>query len=253
MRVIQCEKGHFYDNDTFRECPHCKEISQMSEPAFPVRKTPEVKEPEIRTVLFSDDDIAPSGKTYGEEKWSSGEEETKNETSERKRGLIVGWLIGVTGSVYGEYYPLFTDDNWIGKTKEGKICVGAYGDFLSMVCCVISFDMQSKEFYYNDEIYVQEDKRQPVYVDGELITETIFLEDLVILEIEGLQFQLIKLCKDGFSWWKEKKKTGRTDLLRMDEVMKGTPQKKAKWICPVCGAENEMAHAYCLTCGRSKN
>jgi len=222
-------------------------------------KAEEDEQAEVNTtVLFSAHEVAPSGRTYGEENMlrsqqlnALGREYQEKNKREKKRGLIVGWLIGVTGSDYGNFYPLYTDDNWVGKDKEDQLHVGSYKDPFTSVNCVISFDMQSKEFFFNDEIYIEHRDSDPIYVDGKQITNTMYLNDQDILEIRGIQYQLIKLCKDGFSWWKEKKKTGRTEMLTLDDVMKSEPEDDY-WMCPICSSKNHKIQRYCLTCGRSR-
>ncbi|MBR0145163.1 MAG: hypothetical protein IJM25_00685 [Eubacterium sp.] len=222
-------------------------------------KAEEDEQAEVNTtVLFSVHEVAPSGRTYGEENIlrsqqlnALGREYQEKNKHEKKRGLIVGWLIGVTGADYGNFYPLYTDDNWVGKDKDDRLHVGSYKDSFASVNCVISFDMQGKEFYFNDEIFIEHRDPDPIYVDGKQITNTIYLNDQDILEIRGIQYQLIKLCKDGFSWWKEKKKTGRTEMLTLDDVMKSEPEDDY-WMCPICSSKNHKIQRYCLTCGRSR-
>ena len=282
MNIIQCRFGHYYDHDVFAECPHCAKQANAVSPSplemnrgiqdnsetvlvrqpFQWGGEDKEKEDNDRTVLFHEDDVAPSGLTYGQEKERqnvSFREESESETTlltrdEWKRGLIVGWLIGVTGSAYGQFYPLFTDNNWVGTDKENQLMVGIQSDGYSCVNCVISFDMKSKEFFVNGELRIANKATTPIYVDGDLIDGTKYLKDQDILEIEGLQYELIKLCKDGFSWWKEKKKTGRTEMLTIDDVM-GQPSEDSQgeyWNCPVCSARNHRLQRYCLTCGRSR-
>ena len=279
MNIIQCNFGHYYDHDVFAECPHCAKQADATSPSSfdavpepddvetvlitqPFQWGVEAKEEEedtSTTVLFRPDEVAPSGLTYGQEnekqmEASEGEgpEAKIPGQNEQKRGLIVGWLIGVTGSAYGRFYPLFTDNNWVGTDKENQLMVGAHSEGYSCVNCVISFDMQTKEFFLNDEMYITNQATTPIYVDGAAIDGTMFLRDQDILEIEGLQYQLIKLCKDGFSWWKEKKKTGRTEMLTIDDVMAQQTDHKDYWTCPVCTARNHKMQRYCLTCGRSR-
>ena len=40
MKLTKCKEGHFYDGDTYEECPFCSSVININEPVDPIREEP---------------------------------------------------------------------------------------------------------------------------------------------------------------------------------------------------------------------
>lgn len=98
--------------------------------------------------------------------------------------LPVGWLVGISGPVYGKQYPLYACDNIIDN-------------------CILSFDLEN----------------QKIVIKVEHTTNDVFVNDISVpfqasryvthgdrIRIGDSVGMLVELCREGFSWWTKEKR-----------------------------------------------
>ncbi|MBE5954081.1 MAG: hypothetical protein E7257_08000 [Lachnospiraceae bacterium] len=210
MNIKKCDRGHFYNADKFGECPHCKDEQELSQSDMLISSgsvdvTPQVQ-PNImidkkrladmpQTVAYRDTtDANPYAATAVQSLPPTGEQipigispdtalsaSIKNAYVEindmESKGMVVGWLVAVGGPKYGRVHTLYTSD-----TKVEKV--------------VISFDMHSKCFVLNFTL-----SENDVMINGRSVVENEYLNYMDRIFINGTDYMLVTLCKDGFSWW----------------------------------------------------
>lgn len=180
MNVKKCDKGHFYNSDKYSECPHCKEKEKEKE------------------LLKEEEDSAPTW-IYRplEEPAKTIASETESVINQKKdRGLVVGWLVGISGIGYGKQYALYTTDNIIGSGKQNDIVI-LHDNYVMDNChCMISFDIYNKNFVLNIS-----QSNGDVYLNQLPANENVYLEHRDVLQVGGTCYMLVVLCRDGFSWW----------------------------------------------------
>lgn len=209
MDIKKCNKGHFYNASKFSECPHCKEEQGVGQSDMLVGGTDMtilVPHPPVQigkkrnddlppTVAYVDPDekinpyaqravqsLPPTGEqpTFVKGKDSSLAETIKQayeQNDMQSKGMVVGWLVGVGGPKYGRVHTLYTSDTTVENV-------------------VISFDMYSKLFVLNFTL-----SKNDVMINGRGVVENEYLNYMDRIFINGTDYMLVTLCKDGFSWW----------------------------------------------------
>lgn len=201
MNIIKCEKGHFYNGDRYKTCPHCEEMQQanvtrpqaaestsygngQSEPKQPVRGY-QLDDDMAETVAYRP--VANTGDTVA----------YRPKPKQPENALPVGWLVAISGLEYGKQYPVFTCDNFIGSGINNSICVAGDAYVLPEHHCTLSFDFQMQKVVLNMECSMGD-----VYVNNAPAQESRYLNHLDRIQIGGSIYMLVELCREGFSWWK---------------------------------------------------
>ena len=124
MAVIKCEKGHFYDDSKYEECPHCKDgikhirkedfIDDMGESKtipIPFQQPSAKIDTEQITVALGREPVSDEGVTIGAYSFSQGVP------------LLAGWLVVTEGPAKGRDYRLFYGWNKIGRSVSMDIYI----------------------------------------------------------------------------------------------------------------------------------
>lgn len=174
MNVVKCDKGHFYNGDRYKACPHCKEMQQLN--VFtPVSNTGIPSMPK------------QSENTY----MHSIQKQPENI-------LPIGWLVGVSGLAFGKQYPLFACDNFIGSGADNTICVQEDAYVLPSHHCALSFNMQQSKIVLNMKA-----SSGVVCVNDKKVLESCIVTHADRIQIGSSVYMLVELCREGFSWWKQ--------------------------------------------------
>ncbi len=261
MNIKKCDGGHFYNADKYTECPHCKEKTMDNKNNISTYASPQ-------NSLNTNNDVAATvayNTTYNEFKFPSESavqslpptgDHSYVANDMQSRGMIVGWLIGVAGPYYGRACTLYTSDTVV----EGV---------------VFSFDMYSKSFVLNYTL-----SHSDVMVNNKYVVENEFLHYMDRIFINGTEYMLVTLCKDGFSWWQtvpyhttEKdthKKPSFTyveqnynaalsDAVVQNPASENNYEEPATsvlvsntWRCLCCNAENTEMVSVCRLCNSSR-
>lgn len=219
MKMVQCEKGHFYDQEKSLSCPYCNQTDDSertvilgmnegeerrdSHPSYGggIEKTVAVFPGRDEGWNLSSDDI---GKTVAviPERSPGGYEEDDNrtvaifkKTKDFKVDPVVGWLIALNGKYKGKDYKVHSDNNFIGRDQSMDICIEGDETISRERHAVISFDNRRKEFYFSPS-----EGRAIVRVNEMPIYNTVKLEDFDEIEIGETMLLFRSLCGDSFSW-----------------------------------------------------
>ncbi len=265
MNVKKCDKGHFYNCDKYSECPHCKEKEKEEE------------------FLKEEEDSAPTWiyRTSEEPAKTIGFEMEPVIDQKKDRGLVVGWLVGISGIGYGKQYALYTTDNIIGSGKQNDIVISHDNYVLDNCHCMISFDIYNKNFVLN---IVQSNGE--VYLNQLPAKENVYLEHRDVLQIGGTCYMLVVLCRDGFSWWEtapanekeapvEKQSSGKNIIYNIDDLFMESQDLvmdanggfrqidmnegetsvlvSSTWRCESCNALNSGMATRCRICNALKD
>lgn len=227
MRIINCVKGHFYDADMFPECPHClgeinKDIPLQSTSVMR-RKMNGVNDGEMPVpeapvnMTVPTQEAIPESKTKIRTDLNQDNMNDKKSVDDRKKKLVVGWLVCIEGEDRGEVSTIYNESNMI------------YG--LNIV-----FNEELNRIYLN--LLFSETVPD---INNRRISDSEYIYDQDKLRIGKNTYMVVELCKGGFSW-KKKQTDGRTN----SEIL------RSMWKCGVCGAMNGEFDGYCLVCGAEK-
>lgn len=192
MAVAQCAQGHYYDNEKYGECPHCK--SDL--PATPRRgisdaqtmlgsSLPGVAEAAMRQKVRVDMGPAPAGadeKTIGIFRTEKGYDP------------VVGWLVCVDGKEKGRDFRLHTGRNYVGRALKSDIALVDDEGVSREDHCSVVFEPKSGGFHLLRGL------GEGVVINGQRLQDAHALAADDELEIGGSRFVFVPFCGEGRSW-----------------------------------------------------
>lgn len=198
MKMVQCDKGHFYDQERSSSCPYCNNsgndmgrtvaFSQMSnnDDSFTMPINDDIGKTVAimpgKSMPDSDDDV---GKTVAIFK------KKKN----FKVDPVVGWLTAINGKEKGRDYRIHSDNNFIGRDQSMDICID-YDETISREKhAILSFDTRSLSFFLSPS-----EGRSIIRVNDVPIYQTTKLNDFDKIELGETLLIFRSLCGENFSW-----------------------------------------------------
>ncbi len=189
MAVLRCANGHFYDNEKFSECPHCKNPlpqskglnSQFTVSGSFIASTPVSAEAVKRHI-----EIAPTQK---------GDEKTVGIFRTNKGyDPVVGWLVCVEGAEKGRDYRLHSGRNFIGRAPSSDVALCDDERVTRENHCSIVFEPRSGVFVIASGL------GEGVTVNGERLEQTITLSGDDSIEVGASRFVFVRFCREGRGW-----------------------------------------------------
>lgn len=166
-----------------REHDIVKQIEENKETKKNEIPTPEPKGASLKN------EISKVGRTVGKYISSSSEDVIEP---------VVGWLICVKGTYFGQSFQLKTGKNKIGRGKEFDVKL-LNDDSISRTCmAVIAYDGKAREF----SVWAGESDKLS-YLNGKALYERVVLngyEEIEFGDSEKNKFIFVPLCGEKFAW-----------------------------------------------------
>lgn len=236
MNMKRCNKGHFYDSDQYKTCPHCAQQGNQGEPGVtkPLTQAPH---PPIQTppapgqgnmVLCPNGhyydasiyskcphcasaDPGPTdyikvcpvcGKSYDAKKYSScphcKNKDQKMTVALYKRN-VVGWLVAVKGPHRGKDFRLQTGQNFVGRGEMMDVCLRDDQAVSRNKHAVVLYEPKNSTFYV-----MPGESHELAYLNGEVLLEHKTLRAGDILSLGHSELMFMPFCTaDGFNWEKQ--------------------------------------------------
>lgn len=158
-----------YNADHFPECPYCSnKITGLSE-----NQLKGLDESEINT--------------------SPVERHVEDMNTQ---SLVVGWLVCINGPSRGQYFPLFSGSNAIGRGSNMDIRLTKDLEISRLVHAEISYEPDT--IIYSLSV---NDFANPVYVNDKIVSDKPYvLSDRDTISIGAHTFIIVMLCNEQFSW-----------------------------------------------------
>ena len=174
MNLTKCPNNHLYNADHFPTCPYCSNIASSLSPE------------QLTGENESDINTSPV-------------ERTIDDMNNNDHNLIVGWLVCINGDEYGQYFPLYSGTNAIGRGSNMDICIKNDMEISRLVHAEICYDSIDNKYTLDTK-----SDANPVYVNDKLIhtdlDKSYILHDRDKLPLGAHTFMIIELCNDDFSW-----------------------------------------------------
>ncbi len=189
MAVIKCEKGHFYDNEKFEECPHCK--------------APLPKKRALNNELTQygvSQDFMQNSSSQGSFKIDLGIMDNNSEKTvgiyKNKMGIepVVGWFVCINGNEKGRAYNLHVGRNFIGRSVKSDIAIPDDENVSGEDHCSLVFEPNKIVFL------LARGKGEVVLVNGKPLENSVILTGDEIIEIGLSQFVFVPYCREGRIW-----------------------------------------------------
>jgi hypothetical protein len=194
----RCENGHFID-ESWDLCPYCpaaeageqeipvvrpSRVAAAAEPPRPVAAPP--APPPIPRRETAPVQAPPMERTVAVPRAEVGG------AAPAKR-YVVGWLVGLNGTVRGESFPLRMGRNVLGRDRRSDVVVS--DDQASAHHADLVFRPEERRF-----ILMDHNSTNGTYVNEAEIEPRRDLAGNDVIRIGSHKFLFMPLCHDGFFW-----------------------------------------------------
>lgn len=208
MKLVRCNKGHYYDGDKFQTCPHCQSetgddnltvalssgaaessaanVTQMQEAEAPKEITPTMSIKDAvnlnETVTTADDEDDVKTVRLG----SMNKEQDEP---------VVGWLVGLNGEVYGKSFVVKTGKNFIGRGADMDIVIKGDNAVSREKHAILIFEPKAKVF-----IAQPGESRELFYINDEVVLNNVQMKKNDVICLGNTKLMLIPCVDDAFNW-----------------------------------------------------
>ena len=176
MAVIQCESGHYYDDEKYPACPHCGESIGEDSP----------------TASFVEDEELVHEKLL---EMADGGENTVGIYQQRiNLDPVVGWIVCLEGPERGRDYRIHAGRNFVGRSYRMDISIVDDKSVSREKHCSIIYDPKS-----GDYIIVPGDGTN-TYLNDSSLAEPETLKEGDTIGIGDSKFVFIAFCTEGRTW-----------------------------------------------------
>lgn len=197
MAIIRCEKGHYYDNEKFAQCPHCG-IFAADEDEKTVAVPPQgmgAEADDEKTVAMRPaaprTPGTPAAASYGVEQ---DDKTVSLYADEKGADFIVGWLVCVEGPERGRDYRLHQGFNRIGRDYALDVVVVDDTSVSREAACAVVYDDRSNRFFA-----VQQTAGE-AYLNGQAISGAVDLKTGDVIRTGNSEFEFVAFCREGRVW-----------------------------------------------------
>ncbi len=182
MKLIRCDRGHYYDSQQHSSCPSC------GVPGLEVQVTQaRAAQPEA---------AVPVTQAFGQ----GGERNDVGVTVamvRKKIGMdpVVGWLVCVQGPEKGRDYRVRSERNGIGRGADMAVCIGGDEAISRENHAYISFNPRKGSFRI-----APGDGRGMTYLNGEEVDVPMPLLAYDRIELGQTHLLFVPLCGEHFNW-----------------------------------------------------
>ena len=198
MAIVQCQNGHYYDNEKFNGCPHCAALAEggTQQDSVTVALAQEARQVENYAVEYlkrtaPQQAPAPAAVQRDMEKTVSLYE--KEGVSE----CIAGWLVCTEGEEYGKGFPLYAGFNRIGRSRSNDIVLTDPHVSREEHCSVI-YEEKRNVFY----LFPKDGNL--VYAGEGLVEQAQQITEGQDITIGETHLKFVPYCKGEKKWEKKK-------------------------------------------------
>lgn len=213
MSMVQCPKGHFYNQQTNTSCPHCQGQGGLGStvglnpqqpnsdpwknagfdstvPLQPPQVQPPQPVPFNKEALknFKPQDSKDEGKTIGLYN-------KKGNGATHGIDPVVGWLVCIAGNDRGADFRIHPEKNTIGRSEGNDIRIAKDQTVSRENHATIVYDPKKKNFRI-----LAGGGRGLVYVNDEVIDFSSPLKANDIIELGETKLMFVPLCGEHFDW-----------------------------------------------------
>lgn len=182
MAIIQCKNNHFYDDNKFQECPHCKKATaQGKNPAFfrennTVAKFSQLSTSSLKSAVAVEEGSKTVPKFF----------------SDKNINPVAGWFVCIEGENRGRSFEIHIGKNFVGRSMKSDIHTNDEQISRENHFSVI-YDPQSNAFH------VLEGNGITYYNDG-LLSGSAQLREGDIIGAGSSKYLFVPYCKEGREW-----------------------------------------------------
>ncbi|MGN0610498.1 MAG: FHA domain-containing protein [Ruminiclostridium sp.] len=135
------------------------------------------------------------GKTMSYFSVATATEDESAATPKASVDPVVGWLVCIAGSHFGESFSIKAGKNTIGRNAENHIVLAQDNSVSRTAHASVVYEPKKHDFYLKPG-----DSSGLTYLNNEYIDETKKLTEHDIIELGGTKLMFVPLCNEKFSW-----------------------------------------------------
>lgn len=219
LKVVRCDKNHYYDTDQYSFCPMCQKNKgqlESEEIQLTIREildddlqfqsqSPEnSNNPEVLHTI-PDNDFSENSENYGRNIIEIQKIQEDNVESEKTVAFynlsgtepVTGWLVCIHGCYFGESFPLKTGQNFIGRAMNMDVSLRDDKTISRQCHAMIAFDPECSEFFLSPG-----HSNGLTYLNQKLLLHPEKLSNYDEIQIGESQFIFIQFCNPEHNWKK---------------------------------------------------
>lgn len=230
MNMKRCSKGHFYDGDQYKTCPHCASQEAPGEPGVTRPITQGIPTPgphpnpaPVNMVRcpnghYYDASIYSKcphctgiteqikicevcGESYDAKKYTSCPHCQEKGTVALFQKNVVGWLVAIKGPHKGKDFRLQTGRNFIGRDDIMDVCLRYDNAVSRNKHAVLLYEPKGCTFFITPG-----ESHELAYLNGEVLLDAKPLKSGDILTLGRSNLMFVPFCSADFNWEKDSEK-----------------------------------------------
>lgn len=209
MKLVRCDKGHYYDGDKFQTCPHCQTSDgddgltvAMSSSSNDAVSTVSTQNQSVETQK----EIAPSMSIKDAVNLNATVTVDSDDDDDVKtvrlgssvlseKEPVVGWLVGLNGDCFGESFILKAGKNFIGRSANMDVVIKGDNAVSREKHAILIFEPKAKIF-----IAQPGEARELFYLNDEVVLNNIQMKKNDVICLGNTKLMLIPCCDEAFNW-----------------------------------------------------
>lgn len=194
MNLTRCENGHFYDAERFDSCPHCNQTS-VSTVAY------DDNGDSLYTVpLGMTESIIPETQPLSQTISEITQAETDGQATigvfgDLPTDPVVGWLVAVEGSNFGQDFKLKTGRNFIGRSANMDVALTEDSTVSREKHAIILYEPKGNIFLVQPG-----DAKELFYLNDRVVLTATEINAYDILNVGNTKLLFVPCCSDKFTW-----------------------------------------------------
>lgn len=182
MKLIRCERGHYYDSQQHSRCPSCgvPGLAVQDNTQVQAAMVPDAMVTQVRGQSVG---VADIGVTVAMVRKNIGIDP------------VVGWLVCIEGPEKGRDYRVRSERNAIGRGADMAICISGDEAISREHHAYISFNSRKASFRI-----APGDSRGMTYLNGNEVDVPMPLQAYDIIELGQTHLLFVPLCGEKFNW-----------------------------------------------------
>lgn len=214
--ITRCNEGHWYDTNTNKTCPHCKQNSEKlsirlddfeeDDKTISITEIDASLGEELSTIIEASVSNAVKPMDAQEhpsavEEWTAQEEDDKTVSfgffGMNLEEPVTGWLVCMSGDEKGKDFRLHSGKNFIGRSASMDVMLIDDKTIAREKHCSVIYDPKGNSFYLASE------SGNVVSLNQELIKEPTKLTEGDEIIIGETVLRFVPFCKEDMRWEKE--------------------------------------------------
>lgn len=203
MNLLRCNAGHYFDGDTFAECPHCAGsgnsatiesvtvASRMTAPDATMAPTastgwghvPRNQDPGV-TVPLDRSALVDNDATIGVYARKDAEVQP-----------VTGWLVCIQGPSQGKDYRLIAGRNSVGRDSSNAVSISEDRSISRQKHAIVTYDPHSNSFFIQPG-----ESSELCYINRKVVLDSMPLHADDVLTVGSTSLLFLPCCTDKFSW-----------------------------------------------------